>query len=144
MTSPAVSTQPRTKRGSATRVGAWKQIGDKEFITGNARWLDQACHRSLYSYQLRTALQLAVEDPSVALVWEALLTVASARDRAVFLEVLVQTSLGDRAAAATVGGLLGMKPEAVRQQVSRIRRRLRDLAALDPRFADLAGLAIVA
>ncbi len=88
--------------------------------------------------------QLAVEDPSVALVWEALLAVASARDRAVFLEVLVQTSLGDRAAAATVGGLLGMKPEAVRQQVSRIRRRLRDLAAVDPRFSDLAHLAIVA
>ncbi len=88
--------------------------------------------------------QLAAEDDSVALVWEALLTVASDRDRAVFLEVLVQTSLGDRAAAATVGAVLGMKPDAVRQQVSRIRRRLRDLAAADPRFADLADLAIVA
>jgi hypothetical protein len=88
--------------------------------------------------------QLAAEDESVALVWEALQAVASARDRAVFLEVLVQTSLGDRAAAATVGALLGMKPDAVRQQVSRIRRRLRDLAAADPRFADLADLAIVA
>ena len=34
-------------------------IGDKEFIGENARWLDQACHRSLYSHQLRAALQLA-------------------------------------------------------------------------------------
>lgn len=88
--------------------------------------------------------QVAAEDASVALVWEALRTVASERDRAVFLEVLVQASLGDRAAAATVGALLGMQPEAVRQQVSRIRRRLRDLAAANPRFADLADLAIVA
>jgi hypothetical protein len=80
----------------------------------------------------------------VALVWEALLTVASARDRALFLEVLVQTSLGDRAAAATVADLVGMKPDAVRQQSSRIRRRLRDLAAANPRYADLADLAIVA
>jgi hypothetical protein len=88
--------------------------------------------------------QLAAEDRSVALVWEALLTVASARDRALFLEVLVQTSLGDRAAAATVADLVGMKPDAVRQQSSRIRRRLRDLAAANPRYADLADLAIVA
>lgn len=88
--------------------------------------------------------QLAAEDASVALVRDALVAVASERDRALFLEVLVQTSLGDRAAAATVGALLGMKPEAVRQQVSRIRRRLRELAATDPRYADLAHLAIVA
>lgn len=88
--------------------------------------------------------QLAVEDPSVALVWDALVAVASPRDRSLFLEVLVQTSLGDRAAAATVARLAGLKPEAVRQQASRIRRRLRDLAATDPRYAGLAELAIVA
>ena len=88
--------------------------------------------------------QLATEDESVALVWEALVTVASVRDRAVFLEVLVQNSMGDRAAAATVGRLLDMRPDAVRQQVMRIRRRLRDLAAADPHFAGLVDLAIVA
>lgn len=48
--------------GFPARVGPWKQIGDKDFIEENARWLDQACHRSLYSYQMRAALQLAVED----------------------------------------------------------------------------------
>lgn len=88
--------------------------------------------------------QLAAEDASVALVRDALVAVASERDRALFLEVLVQTSLGDRAASATVAALVGMKPEAVRQQVSRIRRRLRELAATDPRYAGLAELAIVA
>jgi len=28
-----------------------------------AQWIDRACHRSAYSYQLRTALQIALEEP---------------------------------------------------------------------------------
>lgn len=55
--------------GYPARVGAWQRIGDKAFIEENARWLDQACHRSLYSYQLRVALQLAVEDPHRAVTF---------------------------------------------------------------------------
>ena len=49
--------------GYPARIGAWKQIGDAPFIQENARWLDQGCHRSLYSHQLRAALQLGIEDP---------------------------------------------------------------------------------
>ncbi|HKZ96881.1 MAG TPA: hypothetical protein VJ045_07860, partial [Hyphomicrobiaceae bacterium] len=55
--------------GYPARVGPWKQIGDKAFIEGNAHWLDQACHRSLYSFELRTALQLALEDPHRAVTY---------------------------------------------------------------------------
>ena len=55
--------------GYPARTGDWKQIGDAAFIAGNARWLDQACHRSLYSNQLRAALQLAVEDPHRAVTY---------------------------------------------------------------------------
>jgi len=55
--------------GYPARVGSWGRIGDTSFIEGNARWLDQACHRSLYSSQLRTALQLAVEDPHRAVTF---------------------------------------------------------------------------
>jgi hypothetical protein len=55
--------------GYPARVGAWKNLGDKTFIEGNARWLDQACHRSLYSYQLRVALALALEDPHRAVTF---------------------------------------------------------------------------
>lgn len=55
--------------GYPARVGPWKKIGDKEFLAENARWLDQACHRSLYSHQLRTALQLAIEDPHRAVTF---------------------------------------------------------------------------
>ncbi|MBX9683118.1 MAG: hypothetical protein K2X41_04945 [Hyphomicrobium sp.] len=55
--------------GFPARIGDWKQIGDKAFISENARWLDQACHRSLYSHQLRAALQLSVEDPHRAVTF---------------------------------------------------------------------------
>jgi hypothetical protein len=52
-----------TLAGYPARVGEWSQIGDPKFIEENARWIDQACHRSLYSHQLRAALQIAIEDP---------------------------------------------------------------------------------
>ncbi|HET6389117.1 hypothetical protein [Hyphomicrobium sp.] len=55
--------------GYPARIGPWRDFGDKNFIKENARWLDQACHRSLYSGQLRTALQLAVEDPHRAVTF---------------------------------------------------------------------------
>lgn len=55
--------------GYPARVGPWKAIGDRAFIEENARWQDQACHRSLYSHQLRAALQLAVEDPHRAVTF---------------------------------------------------------------------------
>jgi hypothetical protein len=55
--------------GYPARVGAWRQIGDAAFIDENPLWLDQACHRSLYSHQLRAALQLAVEAPHRAVTF---------------------------------------------------------------------------
>ena len=58
--------------GYPARVGDWKQIGDKAFIAESAHWLDQACHRSLYSHQLRAALQLAVEDPHLSVTFVGL------------------------------------------------------------------------
>lgn len=49
--------------GYPTRSGKWLEIGDEAFNGKNARWNDTACHRSLYSHQLRAALQLSLEDP---------------------------------------------------------------------------------
>lgn len=56
-------------QGYPSRLGNWRAIGDKDFIEENARWQDQACHRSLYSHQLRAALQLSVEDPHRAVTF---------------------------------------------------------------------------
>ena len=38
----------------------------REWKSRGAGWMSAACHRSLYSYQVRTALALAVENPHVA------------------------------------------------------------------------------
>ena len=64
--------EPTAVAGFPARIGEWKRIGDKAFIDENARWLDQACHRSLYSHQLRAALQLAVEEPHRAITYVGL------------------------------------------------------------------------
>jgi hypothetical protein len=47
--------------GAPSSPQEWTKLG--------ARWLSQACHRSLYSYQLRTALALAVENPHVSVTF---------------------------------------------------------------------------
>ena len=46
---------------SATAAQEWARHG--------ARWMNPACHRSLYSYQVRTALALAVEQPHLAVTF---------------------------------------------------------------------------
>ena len=59
----------RPMAGYPTRRGDWKRIGDGPFLREAARWQSRACHRSLYSYQLRAALQLAIEDPHRAVTF---------------------------------------------------------------------------
>jgi lysophospholipase L1-like esterase len=55
--------------GYPARLGAWSDVGDRRFLDYNPRWLNQPCHRSLYSHQLRVALQLALEDPQRAITF---------------------------------------------------------------------------
>ena len=88
--------------------------------------------------------RLAAAVPVVALVRDGLVEVASPRDRRLLLEVALQAALGDPSPAVTVAHERGMTPEAVRQAVSRTRRRLRRLAEDDDRFAPLADLPMAA
>ena len=55
--------------GYPARIGDWLDIGDAKFMAESARWQDESCHRSLYSHQLRAALQLAIEDPHRAVTF---------------------------------------------------------------------------
>ena len=41
----------------------------KDWARHGARWMSPACHRSLYSYQVRTALSLAIEQPHIAVTF---------------------------------------------------------------------------
>jgi hypothetical protein len=72
--------------GYPARIGEWKVIGDTKFIDENARWQDQACHRSLYSHQLRAALQLAIEDPHRAVTFVGLACSGAETTFGLFLE----------------------------------------------------------
>jgi lysophospholipase L1-like esterase len=42
---------------------------DRDWARHGARWMSPGCHRSLYSYQLRAALALAVEQPHLAVTF---------------------------------------------------------------------------
>ena len=48
-------------RDASTNMAEWSRL--------SARWLSAACHRSLYGYQLRAALGLAIENPHVAVTF---------------------------------------------------------------------------
>ena len=61
---------------SATAALDWARHG--------ARWMNPACHRSLYSYQVRTALALAVEQPHLAVTLLPLACTGAAIDAGMF------------------------------------------------------------
>ena len=88
--------------------------------------------------------RLARSDGDVAMVVQALERVGSLRDRSVLLELRTQLVAGDPSPAVTVAARYDMTPEAVRQVASRVRQRLRTLAASEPGFAPLADLPLVA
>ena len=52
-----------------TRTGTWFWIGDSLFSKKRAKWSSRPCHRSLYSHQLRVALQLATENKQRAVTF---------------------------------------------------------------------------
>jgi hypothetical protein len=58
-----------TFKGNRTCDAGSPTEGLAEWARLGARWMSQACHRSLYSYQLRTALALAIENPHVAVTF---------------------------------------------------------------------------
>jgi hypothetical protein len=55
----------RTCEASAASAGADQQ----DWASHRARWMSAACHRSLYGYQVRTALALAVQEPHLAVTF---------------------------------------------------------------------------
>ena len=56
-------------RGNRTCETGAAAGNDKDWTEHRARWMSAACHRSLYGYQVRTALALAVSNPHVAVTF---------------------------------------------------------------------------
>ncbi|HVY58707.1 MAG TPA: hypothetical protein VHA77_12720 [Xanthobacteraceae bacterium] len=63
-------------RGSDNHNAEWARL--------SARWLNAACHRSLYSYQVRTALALAVQNPHIAVTFLPLACTGASIDTGIF------------------------------------------------------------
>ena len=61
---------------SATAAADWARHA--------ARWMSPACHRSLYGYQVRTALALAVENPHLAVTFVPLACTGATIDAGLF------------------------------------------------------------
>jgi hypothetical protein len=89
--------------------------------------------------------RLACCHPGARLLADALAEIgATERNRSILLEFALQSDMGDPSPAVTVGNLHGLRSDAVRQVVHRMRCGLRDLAAREPRFATLGELPVVA
>ena len=92
-----------------------------------------------------TFARLVEEVPLVGLVAEA--ARAARVDEIALLCMLdycIQQDQGDPSPAHTLADRYGVSPETLRQRICRGRRRLRDVVEADPRFAPLAGFALVA
>ncbi len=63
-------------RGSDNDRVAWSKL--------SARWMSAACHRSLYGYQLRAALALAIETPHIAVTFLPLACTGATIDTGLF------------------------------------------------------------
>lgn len=92
-----------------------------------------------------TFARLVEADPLVRLVAEAA-QVARVDDVALvcLLDYRIQQDQGDPSPAHTLAPRYGVTPEALRQRISRGRRRLRAVVETDPRFAALADFELVA
>jgi len=92
-----------------------------------------------------TFARLVEAEPLVGLVAEAA-RAAKVDDVALvcILDYRIQQDQGDPSPAHTLADRYGISPDALRQRVSRSRRRLRRVVESDPRFAPLAGFQLVA
>ena len=67
---------PASSAGSGNTSADWAKL--------NARWWSAACHRSLYGYQVRAALAIAIENPQVAVTFLPLACSGSTIDAGFF------------------------------------------------------------
>jgi len=101
-----------TVPNAASEQQEWNKLG--------ARWMSQACHRSLYGYQLRTALALAAENPHVAVTFLPLACTGATIDYGVLNPQRARelNCAAERGCPATVPGQIAQ----LQQQLAAARR----------------------
>jgi hypothetical protein len=132
-----------TVPGSASAAQRWARHG--------ARWMSAACHRSLYSYQVRLALALAVENPHLAVTFIPLACTGATIDAGLFGSHRADEcpiTAGSSDCPVTVPGQLGqlqsLLAAARRQQPTRLLDLLvLTIGANDVKFSPLVANIIV-
>jgi hypothetical protein len=123
----------------------------QDWARHGARWMSPACHRSLYSYQVRTALALAVEQPHLAVTFLPLACTGATIEAGMFDSQRVDdcpaaTGIDScpRTAPAQLTELADLMAEAQRQEPARrLDLALLTIGANDVNFAALVANVIV-
>ena len=116
-----------------------------------ARWMSPACHRSLYSYQIRTALALAIEQPHLAVTFLPLACTGASIQAGMFggqsfddCPVVVGIDTCSGTAPAQLTELKDLMDQVHKQQPQRtLDMILLTIGANDVSFASLVGNVIV-
>ncbi len=87
---------PTQLSGYPRRAGEWERLFEPGFDKAGAGWLDQQCHRSLYSYQARAAMQLAVENDQRAVTFLSLACTGADTLEGIFLPATVRECIPDK------------------------------------------------
>jgi len=99
-------------RAEGSETAQWSRL--------SARWMSAACHRSLYSYQMRAALALAIETPHVAVTFVPLACTGATIGTGLFnAQRARELECGDSSCPSTVPGQIG----ELQNLVNRARRR---------------------
>ena len=119
------------KGGRACEAPDTLQVWQKQ----SALWLNSACHRSLYSYQTRTALALAVQYPHIAVTYLPLACTGATIADGLFGSQRARECLPTKSANTCSGSVNGQLTE-LREAVAAAKRRQPD------RMLDLVLLSI--
>jgi hypothetical protein len=113
----------------------------------SAHWFNPACHRSLYSYQTRTALQLAVQYPHIAVTYLPLACTGATIDYGLFGSQRFREcppSKSSNTCSGTVNSQLAELREALNAAVRRQPERRLDLVLLSIGANDIYFSGLVA
>jgi len=108
-----------------------------------ARWMSPACHRSLYSYQTRTALELAVEYPHLAVTYLPLACTGAKIGDGLFDSQRARDCPPRGACPSRVPAQLTQLKEALTQSRRPLDLLLLTVGANDISFSGLVGNVIV-
>ncbi|MGH6673161.1 MAG: hypothetical protein ACRECV_14470 [Xanthobacteraceae bacterium] len=123
----------------------------QDWARHGARWMSPPCHRSLYSYQVRTALAIAVEQPHVAVTFLPLACSGASIEAGMFsgqsfddCPVAVSIDNCSGTAPAQIAELKKIMEEVHRQEPERqLDMILLTIGANDVKFASMVANVIV-